>query len=206
MTPGTPAQRSLDYLRPGAIELFAALDTATGTVISTLAPGQRAVGFRGFLDRVDQQTEPALAAHLICDNLSVHKAVVIHRWLLARPRLRLRFIPAYSSWLDEVQRWFAELQRRRLERGVFCLVERLCQALERWIKLWNADPHPFIRGRHRRPNPRQDRPQLPTNLRTSSLVLQLHFVIYPVRCFVGSPILTGQGSLGAPERGRPVTP
>lgn len=144
MTPGTPEQRSFDYVRHGTIDLFAALNTTTGTVISTLAPRHRAVEFRGFLDQVDHQTDPALAVHLICDNLSVHKAPVIHRWLLAHPRFHLHFIPTYSSWLNEVERWFAELQRRQLDRGVFCSVEQLCQALERWIKLWNADPHPFI--------------------------------------------------------------
>jgi transposase len=144
MTPGTRERRSYDYLRHGTIDLFAAFNTATGTVLSTLAPKHRAVEFRDFLDLIDQQTDPALAVHLICDNLATHKAPVIHRWLLTHPRFHLHFTPTYSSWLNEVERWFAELQRRQRERGVFCSIEQLCQALERWITVWNTDPHPFI--------------------------------------------------------------
>lgn len=144
MTPGTPERRSYDYVRHGTIDLFAAFDTATGTVLSTLVPKHRAVEFREFLDLIDQQTDPALTVHLICDNLATHKAPVIHRWLLAHPRFHLHFTPTYSSWLNEVERWFAELQRRQLERGVFCSIEQLRQALERWITVWNTDPHPFI--------------------------------------------------------------
>jgi DDE superfamily endonuclease len=117
MTPGTPERRSYDCRRHGTIDLFAALDTATGTVLSTLAPKHRAVEFRDFLDLIDQQTDPALTVHLICDNLATHEAPVIHRWLLAHPRFHLHFTPTYSSWLNEVERWFAELQRRQLERG-----------------------------------------------------------------------------------------
>ncbi|MBP2475182.1 transposase [Crossiella equi] len=143
MTPGVPERRSFDYIRHGTIDLFAALDTATGKVISKLSPHHRAVEFRDFLDQIDRETDPALQAHLICDNLSVHKAPAIHKWLLAHPRFHLHFTPTYSSWLNEVERWFAELQRRQLDRGVFCSVDQLSEALEQWIKLWNTDPHPF---------------------------------------------------------------
>jgi transposase len=144
MVPGVPERRSHDYHRHGTIDLFAALDVATGHVISSLAPQHRAVEFRDFLDRIDRQTDPVLQVHVICDNLSAHKAPVIQRWLLAHSRVRLHFIPTYSSWLNEVERWFAELQRKQLDRGVYCSVEQLCQALEQWITLWNQDPHPFV--------------------------------------------------------------
>lgn len=100
--------------------------------------------FRAFLDLVDQQTDPSLELHLICDNLATHKAPAIKKWLLTHPRFHLHFTPTYSSWLNEVERWFAELQRKQLARGVFCSVEQLCQAMEQWIVLWNEDPHPFI--------------------------------------------------------------
>jgi hypothetical protein len=80
---------------------------------------------------------------VICDNLSAHKAPPVHRWLLAHPRFVLHFTPTYSSWTSQAGRWFAELQRRCLERGVFCSLDELTTALEEWINLWNEDARPF---------------------------------------------------------------
>ena len=79
----------------------------------------------------------------LCDNLSAHKAPVVHRWLLAHPRVQLHFIPTYSSWISQVERWFAELQRRCLDRGVFCSLDELTTELEDWIKIWNSNARPF---------------------------------------------------------------
>ena len=143
MIPGTPERRSHDYLRHGTIDLFAALNTATGKVIGQLSAQHRAVDFRDFLDEIDRQTDPGLAIHVICDNLSAHKAPVVHKWLLAHPRVQLHFTPTYSSWISQVERWFAELQRRCLDRGVFCSLDELTTALEDWIKVWNASARPF---------------------------------------------------------------
>ena len=143
MMPGVPERRSFDYVRHGTIDLFAALNTATGKVIGQLSAQHRAVDFRDFLDQIDRQTDSALAVHVICDNLSTHKAPVVHRWLLAHPRFVLHFTPTYASWLNQIERWFAELQRRCLERGVFCSLDELTTALEQWIKLWNEGARPF---------------------------------------------------------------
>ena len=143
MIPGTPERRSHDYVRHGTIDLFAALNTATGKVIGKLSAQHRAVDFRDFLDQIDRQVEPGLAIHVICDNLSAHKAPAVHKWLLAHPRVQLHFTPTYSSWISQVERWFAELQRRCLDRGVFCSLDELTTALEDWIKLWNASARPF---------------------------------------------------------------
>jgi transposase len=143
MMPGTPERRSFDYVRHGTIDLFAALNTATGKVIGHLSAQHRAVDFRDFPDQIDRQTEPGLAIHVICDNLSAHKAPVVHRWLPAHPRVQLHFTPAYSSWISQVERWFAELQRRCLDRGVSCSPGDLTTALEDWIKVWNATARPF---------------------------------------------------------------
>ena len=143
MIPGTPERRSHDYLRHGTIDLFAALNTATGKVIGQLSAQHRAVDFRDFLDQIDRQVDPGLAIHVICDNLSAHKAPVVHKWLLAHPRVQLHFTPTYSSWISQVERWFAELQRRCLDRGVFCSLDELTTALEDWIKVWNASARPF---------------------------------------------------------------
>jgi transposase len=143
MIPGVPERRSFDYERHGTIDLFAALNTATGKVIGKLSAQHRAVDFRDFLDQIDRQADPGLAVHVICDNLSAHKAPAVHRWLLAHPRFVLHFTPTYASWINQVERWFAELQRRCLERGVFCSLEELTTALQEWIKLWNEAARPF---------------------------------------------------------------
>jgi transposase len=143
MIPGVPERRSFDYVRHGTIDLFAALDIATGKVTGKLAAQHRAVDFRDFLDQIDRQTGPALAVHVICDNLSAHKAPAVHRWLLAHPRFVLHFTPTCASWINQAERWFAELQRRCLERGAFCSLEELTTALQDWIKLWNEASRPF---------------------------------------------------------------
>ncbi|MEU8438525.1 transposase [Streptomyces sp. NPDC029216] len=83
------------------------------------------------------------AVHVICDNLSAHKAPVVHKWLLAHPRFQLHFTPTYSSWINQVERWFAELERRCLARGVFCSLDGLKTALEDWTKVWNDEARPF---------------------------------------------------------------
>jgi transposase len=143
MIPGVPGRRSFGYVRHGTIDLFAALNIATGTVTGKLSAQHRAVDFRDFLDQIDRQTDPGLAVHVICGNLSAHKAPAVHRWLLAHPRFVLHFTPTYSSWINQVERWLAELQRRCLDRGVFCSLNELTAALEGWIKLWNASARPF---------------------------------------------------------------
>ena len=143
MIPGVPERRSHDDVRHGTIDLFAALNTAAGKVIGKLSAQHRAVDFRDFLDEIDRQAGPGLAIHVICDNLSAHKAPVVQKWLLAHPRTQLHFTPTYSSWISQVERWFAELQRRCLDRGVFCSLDDLTTALEDWIKLWNEHARPF---------------------------------------------------------------
>jgi transposase len=143
MLRSTPERRSFDYERHGTIDLYAALNTATGKAIGRLSAQHRAVDFRDFLDEIDRQTEPGLAIHVICDNLSAHKAPPVRKWLLAHPRVQLHFTPTYSSWISQVERWFAELQRRCLDRGVFCSLDELTTALEDWITIWNASARPF---------------------------------------------------------------
>jgi len=143
MIPGVPERRSFDYVRHGTVDLFAALNTATGKVIGKLSAQHRAAGFRDFLDEIDRQVEPGLDIHVICDNLSAHKAPVVQKQLLAHPRVQLHFTPACSSWISQAGRWSAGRQRRCLDRGVFCSLEQLTTALEEWIELWNATARPF---------------------------------------------------------------
>ncbi|MFD6461070.1 IS630 family transposase [Streptomyces roseolus] len=143
MIRGVPERRSFHYIRHGTVDLFAALNTATGKVITKLSAQHRAVDFRDFLDEIDRQTEPGPAVHVICDNLSAHKAPVVHKWLLAHPRFQFHFTPTYSSWINQVERWFAELERCCLARGVFCSLDDLKTGLEEWIEVWNDQARPF---------------------------------------------------------------
>ncbi|WP_346078451.1 IS630 family transposase [Actinocorallia cavernae] len=143
MLPGVPERRSFDYIRHGTTDLFAALDIATGKVIGKVSARHAAEDFRDFLDLLDHEVELGLTVHVICDNLSAHKAPVVHKWLVAHPRFALHFTPTYSSWINQVERWFAELQRRCLERGVFCSVDALQAALQKWIEVWNEQARPF---------------------------------------------------------------
>ncbi len=143
MVPGTPERRSHEDHRHGTVDLFAALNIATGKVIGKTSARHASEDFKAFLDEIDRQVGCELRVHLICDNLSVHKAPAVKKWLLEHPRFELHFTPTYSSWLNQVERWFAELQRRRLDRGVFCLLDELTSALEHWIKFWNDNAKPF---------------------------------------------------------------
>src|SRR5438067_5244652 len=101
MIPGTPERRSFDYVRHGTVDLFAALNTATGKVIGKTSARHTAADFKEFLAEIDRQVEPGLAVHLICDNLSVHKAPAVKTWLLKHPRFQLHFTPTYSSWINQ---------------------------------------------------------------------------------------------------------
>ncbi len=143
MLPGAPERRSHDHVRHGTTDLFAALNTATGKVTGQLSAQHRAIDFRDFPDEIGRQTGPGLAIHVICDNLSAHQAPAVQRRLLAHPRVQPHFTPACSSWISQVERWSAELQRRCLDRGVFCSLDELTTALEIWIKTWNATARPF---------------------------------------------------------------
>ena len=102
MLPGVPERRSFDYERHGTTDLLAALNIANGKVISKLSAQHTAIDFRDFLDQIDQAVEPGLEVHVICDNLSRHKAPAVRGWLLAHPRFVLHFTPTYSSWINQV--------------------------------------------------------------------------------------------------------
>jgi transposase len=143
LMPGTPQRRSHDYTRHGTTNLYAALNLASGLVISQMTPRHRALEFRRFLDHVDQAVPTALDIHVICDNSSTHKTPAIRRWLVAHPRFQLHFTPTYSSWLNLVERWFAELTTKWLRRGSHRSVPELTASIQAWIDTWNADPRPF---------------------------------------------------------------
>ena len=144
LPPGTPQRATHDDTRHGTTNLYAALEVASGKVISQLTARHRAIEFNRFLDRIDQQLPARLDVHLICDNSSTHKTPAIERWLLRHPRFQLHFTPTYSSWLNLVERWFAELTSKWLRRSRHRSVAELEQASQAWIDTWNQDPRPFV--------------------------------------------------------------
>ena len=133
-----------DYKRHGTTTLFAALDVATGKVIGECLPRHRSKEFLKFLKKIDQQTLPYLDLHLIVDNYATHKTPAVQRWLKRHPRFKLHFIPTSSSWLNLVERLFAEITRQQIRRGVFHSVPALEAAIVDWINHRNANPKPFV--------------------------------------------------------------
>jgi transposase len=144
LLPTTPARRTHDYLRNGTTSLFAALDVASGTVISATHRRHRHQEFLKFLKTIDRNVPSALDVHLICDNYQTHKTPEVKRWLLRHPRFHLHLTPTYSSWLNLVERWFTELTNRKLRRSAHRSVAELEADLTAWIQAWNNDPKPFV--------------------------------------------------------------
>lgn len=144
MMPGVPERVTHDYARAGTTTLFAALDTVTGTVIGSLHRRHRAEEFRKFLNKLDRKVPEGVEVHLICDNYATHKTPSIKRWLLAHPRFHMHFTPTSASWLNLVERWFAELTSKRLRRGVHKSVQALEKDIRSWIQTWHEDPRPFV--------------------------------------------------------------
>ena len=144
MLPGTPERATHDYKRNGTSSLFAALELTTGKVIGRLHSRHRAIEFKKFLQTIDQEVPAELDVHLILDNYSTHKTPAIRRWLAAHPRFVLHFTPTGASWLNLVERWFAELTARKLRRGVHRSVRDLNKDIRAWIDQWNQNPKPYV--------------------------------------------------------------
>jgi transposase len=144
LLPGTPERRTHDYVRNGTTNLYAALDVASGNVISDLTSRHRAEEFRRFLNLIDRNVPSHLDVHVVVDNSSTHKTPAIQRWLVRHPRFTLHFTPTYSSWLNLVERWFAELTQKWLKRGTHRSTRELVASIRTWIRLWNDEPKPFV--------------------------------------------------------------
>ena len=141
---GQPERRTHDYVRHGTTSLFAALDVASGTVIGECHRRHRAKEFRAFLDTIEANVPPDLDVHLILDNYGTHKAPTIQRWLLKRPRYHLHFTPTGSSWLNQVERWFALLTQKQIRRSSHRSTRELEAAIKRYLAVYNEDPKPFV--------------------------------------------------------------
>lgn len=144
MLPSTPARASHDYVRHGTSSLYAALDLTTGKVIGALHSRHRASEFLAFLKTIDASVPADLDVHLVLDNASTHKTPAIKRWLAAHRRFVLHFTPTSSSWLNLVERWFAELTTKKLRRGTHTSVRQLNADIRAWITTWNDNPRPYV--------------------------------------------------------------
>jgi transposase len=144
LQPGQVERGTHDYKRNGTTSLFAALDLKTSRVIGQLHHRHRSIEFRSFLDLIEEQVPAELDVHIIVDNYSTHKTASIRKWFAKRPRFHVHFTPTYGSWINLVERWFAELTNKRIRRGVFRSVKELESAIREYIDVHNEDPTPFV--------------------------------------------------------------
>jgi transposase len=143
LRPGLPARQTHDYERHGTTTLFAALNVLEGTIIAECQPRHRHQEFLRFLERIDASVAPGLEIHLVLDNYGTHKHPQVNQWLAERPHYHVHFTPTSSSWLNQIERWFAEITRKRIRRGTFHSVRDLIKAIKDYVRIYNRDPHPF---------------------------------------------------------------
>jgi transposase len=144
MKKGRAGTMTHDYKRNGTTTLFAALNMLDGTVIGECMPRHRHQEFLRFLKLIDKKAPAHFDLHLIVDNYSTHKTAKVQRWLKAHKRFHLHFTPTSASWLNMVERFFAELTDKRIRRGVFKSVAELEAAIMTYLERHNAKPKPFI--------------------------------------------------------------
>src|SRR3990170_3769554 len=140
---GQPERRTHNYIRNGTLDLFAALNVATGEVLARCKPQHRAQDFVAFLRDIEASVEPALAVHVVLDNLSAHRAPPVHRWLLRHPRVHFHFTPTYGSWLNLVERFFGLLTEKALKRGSHTSLPQLPDAILPYVDAHNENGKPF---------------------------------------------------------------
>ena len=144
MMPGMPEKRTHDYLRHGTTSLFAAFNTADGNVISSTHRRHRTLEFKKFLQKIDGQVPEGLDVHLVCESYGTHKSPAIVRWLEQHRRFHMHYTPTYSSWINQVERWFAYLTDDLLRRSDHRSVQALEKDIRNWVAAWNENPKPFI--------------------------------------------------------------
>lgn len=145
LKPGIAECRTHDYKRHGTVNLYAAFDILTGKALSRITQRHRAKEFLSFLKQIDRSVPQGLDLHLILDNSSTHKTPKVKEWLEEHPRFVIHFTPTSASWLNAVEGWFAQLERRSLHRGSFNSTEELRKEIKRFIKAHNEESSkPFI--------------------------------------------------------------
>ena len=144
LRPGLPERQTHAYERHGTTTLFAALDVAAGKVIGQCQPRHRHQEFLRFLDKIEAATPAKLSVHLILDNYGTHKHPDVKKWFAEHDRYRVHFTPTSASWLNQVERWFAEITRKRIRRATFRSVRELEKAIRDYIRVHNKAPQPFV--------------------------------------------------------------
>jgi len=144
MRPGQVERRTHDYERHGTTSLFAALDYKSGKVIGEMHRRHRASDFRKFLDTIDASVPADLDVHLVLDNYGTHKTKLVRNWFAKRPRYHLHFTPTSASWINLVERWFAELTNKQIKRGSHRSARQLEEVIRRFMEIWNESPRPFV--------------------------------------------------------------
>lgn len=144
MRPGHAERRTHDYRRHGTTSLFAALDIKTGKVIGEMHRRHRSREFRKFLDTIETNVPDDLDVHLVMDNYGTHKTALIRNWFAKRPRFHVHFTPTYGSWLNQVERWFAELTQKQIRRGTHRSVRELEKAIREFMDAHNSGSKPFV--------------------------------------------------------------
>ena len=144
MLPTTPARATHDYERNGTCDLFAALDIASGTVITDIRSSHTSDDFIAFLNKVNRNVPTELDVHVVLDNLSAHKTPKVQRWLLRHRRFHFHFTPTYGSWMNLVERWFSALTTKKLQRSAHRSVKALAADITAWVANWNENPKRFV--------------------------------------------------------------
>jgi transposase len=153
LSPGRAERHGFEYVRHGTLSLYAALDVHTGRVLGATAARHTAAAFVAFLEQLVASQPRGTRIHIIADNLSAHKAKPVQVWLAAHPQVTMHYTPTYSSWLNQVELWFAKIERDCIARGIFTSTTDLRRKLLQYIKLHNATCQPFV-WRYRNPKRR----------------------------------------------------
>ncbi len=143
MAPGSPERQTPTYSRHGTTSLFAALDVATGHVIGEVHRRHSSKEFLSFLRTIDRNVPDELDVHVIMDNLVTHKTKAVVNWFARRPRFHAHFTPTYSSWMNQVERWFGLLEQRQLKRSIHRSVRSVEKAIREFIQVCNEHPKPI---------------------------------------------------------------
>jgi transposase len=144
LRPGLPARQTHDYVRHGTTNLFAALNVLDGTVVARCAPKKRHTEFLAFLQQLNRAIPSRRTVHLILDNYGTHTHPKVEAWFAAHPRYHRHFVPTSASWLNLIERWFAEITRKRIRRGTFRSVPDLIRAIEDYVTHHNRHAEPFV--------------------------------------------------------------
>lgn len=144
LSPGRAERHGFEYVRHGALSLYAALNVGTGRVEGMTAARHTSADFLAFLERIVATQPKRREIHLILDNFSAHKTKAVAAWLAAHPRVHVHYTPTYSSWLNQVELWFAKIERECIARGIFTSTADLRRRLMQYIRAHNKHCHPFV--------------------------------------------------------------